>query len=246
MKKNTRSLVSPAIVLALLAIVVWVLQHQLRVFHYHDLTRSIAEIPRRRLCLALVLTALSYLVLTGYDVLAVHYIRHPLRYGKTALASFISYVFSYNIGLSILGSSAVRYRFYSAWGLSAAEISKVVAFCTLSFWIGVLSVAGVALLFEPSRLLAALPLPFWVVRGLGVILLGLVAAYLVWSAARPAPLKLLKWEFPLPSTPFSLGQIGLSTLDWCLVGSICYVLLPSSSAVSYPAFLGIFVLAHII
>ena len=246
MKRSLLSLVSPAIVLGLLAIAVWVLQHQLRVFHYHDLTRSIAAIPRRRLCLALILTVLSYLVLTGYDVLALHYLRHPLKYGKIALASFIGYVFSYNIGLSILGASAVRYRFYSAWGLSAAEISKVVAFCTLSFWIGVLSVAGVTLLLEPSRLLAALPLPFGVVRGLGVILLGIVVAYLVWSAAKTAPLKLLKWEFPLPSTPLSLGQIGLSTLDWCLVGSICYVLLPPSSAVSYPAFLGIFVLAQVI
>ena len=214
-------------------------------FHYHDLTRSIEAIPRRRLCLALMLTVLSYLVLIGYDVLALHYLRHPLKYRKIALASFIGYVFSYNTGLSILGGSAVRYRFYSAWGLSAAEISKVVAFCTLSFWIGVLTVAGVALLLEPSRLLAALLLPFAVARGLGITLLGLVVAYLVWSAAKTAPLKLLKWEFPLPSTPLSLGQIGLSTLDWCLVGSVCYVLLPSSSAVSYPAFLGIFVLAHV-
>jgi uncharacterized membrane protein YbhN (UPF0104 family) len=46
--------------------------------------------------------------------------------------------------------------------------------------------------------------------------------------------------------PLSLSQIGLSTLDWCLVGSVCYVLLPASSALSYPAFLGIFVLAQVI
>ena len=109
MKKHLLSLVSPAIVLGLLAIAVWVLQHQLRVFHYHDLTRSIEAIPRRRLCLALMLTVLSYLVLTGYDVLALHYLRHPLKYGKIALASFVGYVFSYNIGLSILGGSAVAW-----------------------------------------------------------------------------------------------------------------------------------------
>jgi uncharacterized membrane protein YbhN (UPF0104 family) len=245
MNKTIRSLVAPTLILALLAVAVGVLHHQFHVLRYHDLVRTIAALPSRRLCLALLLTALSYLVLTGYDVLALHYLRHPLKYGRIALASFVGYVFSYNIGLSILGGSAVRYRFYSAWGLSAGEISKVVAFCALSYWIGVLTVAGVALLLEPSYLLAALPLPFLSARLLGSLLLGVVFTYLIWSATERAPLKLLKWEFPLPTTPLSLGQIALSTLDWCLVGGVCYVLLPSSSAVSFPVFLGIFVLAHV-
>jgi phosphatidylglycerol lysyltransferase len=245
MKNALLARLGPVLVMGLLAVAFWVLQHQLREFHYDEMTRSLAAIPSRRLCLALTLTILSYLVLTGYDVLALHYLRHPLQYGRIALASFVGYVFSYNVGLSILGGSAVRYRFYSAWGLSAGEITKVVAFCALAFWLGVLTVAGVALLLEPPRLLAALPLPFTLVRFVGIILLGLVAGYLVWSAAKKAPLKLLGWEFPLPSTPLSLGQIGLSSLDWCLIGSVCYVLLPSSSTLSYPAFLGVFVLAQV-
>jgi uncharacterized membrane protein YbhN (UPF0104 family) len=245
MKRKLLTFVAPTLVLGLLAAAFWGLQYQLRVFHFYNIARSLAAIPSRRLCLASTLTVLSYLVLTGYDVLALHYLRRPLKYGKIALASFIGYVFSYNLGLSILGGSAVRYRFYSTWGLSTAEISKLVAFCVLSFWIGVLAIAGVTLLLEPSSLLAPLSRHFAVVRFLGVILLGLVATYLTWSAIEKKPLKLLRWEFPLPSTPLSLGQIALSTLDWCLVGGVCYVLLPASPAMSYPAFLGIFVLAHV-
>lgn len=245
MTKKFLTFVAPALVLGLLGAAAWVLQHQLRMFHFHTIARSLAAIPSRRLCLASMLTVLSYLVLTGYDALALYYLRRPLKYGKIALASFIGYVFSYNIGLSILGGSAVRYRFYSTWGLSTAEISKLVAFCALSFWIGVLTIAGVALVLEPSSLLATLSLHLALARSLGVALLGVVVTYLLWSATQKTPLKLLRWEFRLPSIPLSLGQIGLSMLDWCLIGGVCYVLLPASSSVSYPAFLGIFVLAQV-
>jgi uncharacterized membrane protein YbhN (UPF0104 family) len=245
MKKPHFIRLGPILVLLLLGVAFWVLQHQLQAFRYHDIVRSLGVIPGWRLCLAAILTILSYLLLTGYDVLALYYLRHPLRYGRIALASFIGYVFSYNVGLSILGGSAVRFRLYSSWGLSTAEIAKVVAFCSLTFWLGVLTVTGVALLMESPRLLTALPLPFTYVRFLGIILLGLVVWYLTWGAIKKTPLRLLGWEFPLPPPRVSLGQIGLSTLDWCLAGGVCYTLLPPSSSLSYPAFLGIFALAQV-
>ena len=245
MKKPRFTPLGPVLVLLLLAVSCWVLQHQLQAFHYHDIVRTLEVIPGWRLGLAAVLTTLSYLLLTGYDALALYYLRHPLRYGKVALASFIGYVFSYNIGLSILGGSAVRFRLYSSWGLSTAEIAKVVAFCSLTFWLGVLTVTGVALLMESPRLLTALPLPFTCARFLGVILLGLVVWYLTWGAIKKTPLRLLRWEFPLPPPQVSLGQIGLSTLDWCLAGGVCYALLPPSLSLSYPAFLGVFALAQV-
>ena len=109
MNKKLVSRLGPVPVVVLLAAAGWVSHHQLREFRYLDVIHSLAAIPGRRLCLAFTLTILSYLVLTGYDVLALHYLRRPLTYGRIALASFISYVFSYNIGLSVLGGSAVRY-----------------------------------------------------------------------------------------------------------------------------------------
>lgn len=36
----------------------------------------------------------------------------------------------------MIASASVRYRLYSAWGLSALEITKVVAFCSLTLWFG--------------------------------------------------------------------------------------------------------------
>jgi uncharacterized membrane protein YbhN (UPF0104 family) len=85
-------------------------------------------------------------MLTGYDALALRYIRYPLAYGRIALASFIGYALSHNIGLSLFTGSAIRYRFYAAWGLSTAQIAGVVAFCTLTLWLGTRAIGGIAFL----------------------------------------------------------------------------------------------------
>ena len=184
MKRRVLHRLGPLLGLLLFAVALWVLHHELREYHYHDIVRHLAEIPAPRLLLAFALTNLSYLILTGYDTLALRYIQHPLAYAKIALASFIGYAFSNNIGLSMIAGASVRYRLYSAWDLSALEITKVIAFYTLTLWIGFFSLGGVVFLFEPMLVPEALHLPFSSIRPLGVIFLMLVGGYLLWSSLR--------------------------------------------------------------
>lgn len=245
MKKRLLQSLGPLLGLLLFAVALWVLHHALRDYHYHDIIRSMGELPGTRLLLAFSLTVLNYLALTGYDALAFRYIQHPLPYGKIAFTSFIGYVFSHNIGLSILGASAVRYRLYSAWGLSAIETAKVVAFCTLTFWLGLFTLSGLVFLLEPMTIPAMLHLPFTSALPIGIILIVLVIGYLLWGVPRKKPLKIREWEFSLPSTSLSLSQIAISSLDWILAGSVFYVLLPPSTALSLPASLEIFMVAQL-
>ena len=130
--------------LLLFAAMLWVFHHELRQSHYHDIVQHIAAIPARQVALAFLFTVLNYLVLTGYDVLALRYLHYPLGYSKIALASFLGYAFSHNIGFALLSSASVRYRLYSTWGLSAGEIATVVAFNGVTFWLGVLLLGGFA------------------------------------------------------------------------------------------------------
>jgi uncharacterized membrane protein YbhN (UPF0104 family) len=236
----------PILLLGLVAAALWFLQRELRTYHYQDIVRSLRDISQARLTLAIVFTVVSYIVLTGYDVLALHYIRHPLPYGRVALASFLGYVFSYNVGLSILGGSAVRYRLYSAWGLSTIEIAKVVACCTVAFWLGVFALGGVALLLEPPGTFSSLNLPLAPPRFLGVVLLLVVGAYLWWCAVHTAPLKFWGRTLSLPSAPLSLAQIVLGAVDWALAAAVCYVLLPASLPMPYVEFLGLFLVAQVV
>ena len=222
----------------------WVLHHELKAYHLQDIVRHLREIPVHRLLPALALTFLSYLIMTGYDILALRYVHHPLPYSKIALASFIGYAFSNNMGFGMIAGSSVRYRLYSAWGLSALEITKVVAFCGLSLWLGFFTLGGVVFLFEPMAVPHALHIPFASVRPLGVIFLALIAAYLLWSGARKGPLKIREWEFSLPSTRLFVAQITVASMDWALAGCVLYVLLPPVSHLSYAGFLGIYLLAQ--
>ncbi len=231
--------------LLLFSVALWVLDHELKAYHFHDIVGYLEAIPAHRLLLGLLLTVLSYMIMTGYDTLAIRYIQRHLAYSKIALASFIAYAFSNNIGFGLFAGGSIRYRLYSAWGFSVLEITKVVAFCTLTLWLGFLTLAGVVFLVEPLVLPEALHLPFTSAHPLGVIFLAVVVAYLLWGVLRQRPLRIRGWEFSLPSTRLFLVQISLAVLDWGLAGSVLYVLLPASSNLSYPGFLGIYLLAQV-
>jgi phosphatidylglycerol lysyltransferase len=245
-KRKIIRTVGPLLGLLLFAVALFILHKELKSYSYHDMIRSLGEIPTLRLYIALGLTILNYFVMTGYDHLALRYIRYSLPYGKIAFASFIGYAFSTNIGLSMLAGSSVRYRLYSAWGLSAVEITKVVAFYTLALWLGLGTVAGVMFLFEPMALPSLLRLPFSSVRPFGILFLILVGGYLSLSALYKRPLNIRGWEFSLPSVRLSLFQIMVASSDWLLAGSVLYVLLAPSAILSYPAFLSIFLLAQMV
>lgn len=231
--------------LFLFTVALWVLHHELAAYHLHDIVQNLAELPAHRLFIAVLLTILCYFISTGYDALALRYLHHPLGYPKIALASFIGYAFSNNIGFSMLAGATVRYRIYSAWEFSALEITKVIAFCSLTVWLGFLTLAGVVFILEPLAIPEALHLPFVSVRPLGIIFIALVALFLLLSILRKKPLKFRHREFTLPSIGVLLVQISVASLDWALAGSVFYVLMPALSKLSYPGVLGIFLLAQI-
>lgn len=236
-------LASGVLGIGLFTVLLVLLSHQLKAYHYHDVLSALQDIPAQDIGLAILLMALNYWALTGYDVLALRYLQRPLAYRKIALASFTGYVFSHNVGLSIFGGAAVRYRLYSSWDLSTVEIAKIIAFCTFTFWLGILSLTGVVFLFEPIAINTRFNLPFETVRPFGILFVSAVIGYVVWTALRSRPLSIRQWEFRLPSLPISVAQIVLASADLALTGLLVYVLLPAGLPVSYLEFLGIFLLA---
>ena len=103
MRRNPIRGLAPLISLASLGLVSWVLNEQLHGHNYAAIRRSLAAIPSAKVFIAVVLTTLSYAVVTGYDRLALRYLGRTLPYAQTALASFLGLVFSRNIGLALLG-----------------------------------------------------------------------------------------------------------------------------------------------
>jgi uncharacterized membrane protein YbhN (UPF0104 family) len=228
-----------------LGVAVAVIGQELQKYPPAEIIASLSATPSANLAIAAVLTFLNYLMLTGYDTLATHYIKHPLGYHRTAFASVLSYAISNGVGLPLLSSSAIRYRLYKGWGFSSLEIAQVIAFCNMSFYLGLLAIGGVLFTFQPLQVPEGLPLPFESVRPLGLAFLGVVGTYLGWNACNTQPIKVGRFTLPHMPVGFAATLIGVTALDWALTAAIIYALLPSPDAVPFLHFLGVYLLAQI-
>lgn len=222
----------------------WLLHHTLQTVSIHAVFERISALSWGSVALAVGLTAVSYVVLTGYDLVALRYVRRSLPYPTVAMASFIGFSVGYNLGLAFLTGGSVRYRIYSAAGLSAAEIASVIAICTFTFALGTVVVTASALTVDPTHVLPALQLPTEPTRLASIAVLVLFVAYLLWIARHPGLVRVREWSFRLPSPGLTLGQIGLVALDLGLAAAVLYVLIPAPG-ISYLAFLGAYVAAMV-
>lgn len=219
--------VAPAVIsLALFFAALTVLRNELRQVTWFELLRDIVSMPRPRLAGAVALTVLNYAALTGYDLLAFVYIRKPLARARVALASFVAYAVANNVGFSMLSGASVRYRFYTRWGVTTEELSRIVLFYATTFWVGLLFVGGISL--ATSQLPDDLQIPgrpFVVAAGL--LCAVVVVGYLVATWIRTEPLRLFGLVIPLPPPRLAIAQFVVSACDWILAGAVLYVLLPA-------------------
>jgi phosphatidylglycerol lysyltransferase len=216
-----------------------ILRVELRAVTWAELMADVARIPIGRLGLALALTILNYTVLTGYDLLAFAYIRRSFSPLRIAGVSFLSYAISNNVGFAMLSGASVRYRFYTRWGLTVEEFSRFVVSYSVTFWLGLLGLAGASLAMSPIA--SALPATRLLVLA-GWLLLLVPAAYLIASVVRSRPLRIQGFELPMPLPAIAGAQVLLSGIEWALAGAVLYVLLPSGS-IPFLAFLGAFLVA---
>jgi len=74
MRTRLVHILGPMFGLLLFALALWVLHHQLKIYRIAEIFRHLKELPAQGLLSAFFLTVLSYLVMTGYDALALRYI----------------------------------------------------------------------------------------------------------------------------------------------------------------------------
>jgi phosphatidylglycerol lysyltransferase len=229
----------------LFALAIVVIHRELASYRPADLFNHLAQIPASAIVLALIAAALGYGALTLFDPLALHYLGKRLPYGRTALASFTGYAFSHNLGLGWLSGGAVRYRLYTAWGLSSLDIGVVLAFNTVTTFLGLGSILALACLGESDEIAAILRIPQPAVVALGLVLGLAVAGYVALSATRRSPIGFAGWRLEMPRPAIAVAQIALSLLDWTLAAAVLYVLLPAGLAFGFMSFVGLFGLANL-
>jgi uncharacterized membrane protein YbhN (UPF0104 family) len=174
----------------------------------------------------------------------VRYAGRPLAYGRVALASFTALSIGHNLGFAALSSGAVRYRFYRRWGLTAEEVARVIVFCGATVGLGLLILAGSALLLHPGLAERASGLSRATVLGLGMVCLVLAGSYVVLAALVRRPLRLRHWTFTLPGLRLALGQAVVGTVNFTLVAACLHQVLAAVAEVSYPAVASAYAIAN--
>ena len=234
----------PFLAVAIFAGALVVLHRELAAYRFGDIRRSVRAVSPDALAQSALITVLAYAVLPGYDAAALRYVGSRLPLHCVAFGSFIAYAFSQTLGFPLLTGGSVRYRLWSAWGLSSVEIAEAVSFLSFSFALGMVEVSGIVFVLAPGDTAALLHLPFPSLFPIGVANLTLVAVYAAWSLRQRGSITVGRWVLPSVSPRLLAAQLIVPALDWVLAGAALYVLLPPGHGLSLPAFLGIFLLAQ--
>jgi phosphatidylglycerol lysyltransferase len=231
----------PLLSLLLLCLALWALHAMATEVTYRQIGAYVHGLPNADIALAILLTGAGFAVMTLYDWFGLASIGRRLPAKRVGLISFISYAFSNALGMSLLVSGSIRYRFYVQAGLSTGEVARVVLYTTLSFWLGLAALTGVTLLIVP------IPpeVPFSSLRiPLATVLVLVPLAWFSAAALVRRPIRVGRWAFNTPTPQVAARQILIGALDWGLASGVLYVLMPQEIVGGFGHFLAIFVLAQ--
>lgn len=228
---------------ALIAVALYLVAEALRQFTLDQVIRSLQRISFRQIGLAGLFTAASYLTLTGFDVLGVLYAGRKLRYPRIALASFVSLSIGHTVGLAPLSSGAIRYRFYSLWGLGVDAIVKIIVASAVTVALGELGAAATTALArrdDAARVLEISPIATAVIGGLCA---GLIIAYLAAAAAGRWPIRALPRSWPPPRLELGLAQVAIGAVNYGFVTVALWQLI-GPGRIDYPTAVAAYVLGN--
>jgi uncharacterized membrane protein YbhN (UPF0104 family) len=232
---------------AIITAAAFVLYHNLRGIDFHEVLAAIAATEPRDVAIAAGFVAAAYFTLTFYDLFALRTIgRKDVPYRVAALAAFTSYAIGHNVGASVFTGGAVRYRIYSAHGLSAIEVAKLCFVAGLTFWLGNAAVLGLGIAFAPAAGSALDQLPPWLNRAAAFMVLGVLVAYVAWVWRTPRVIGRQNWEVTLPNGPLTLLQIVIGIIDLACCAAAMYMLVPDEPYIGFIVLAVIFVAATLL
>lgn len=246
-KKIGWSRIGLALSLVIIASAATVLFRILRGLNVADVIIALKATETRDIVLGGVFVAAGYFTLTFYDLFALRTIgKDHVPYRIAALSSFTSYSIGHNLGATVFTGGAVRYRIYSAWGLTALDVAKLCFVTGLTFWLGNATVLGLGIAYEPQAAGAIDQLPIWANRTIAFSALAVLAAYVAWVWVKPRVIGRAGWTVTLPGGPLTLLQIVIGILDLGFCALAMYVLLPDNPHIDFIRLAVIFVSATLL
>jgi hypothetical protein len=212
---------------------------------------KLSAIPAHSYLLAALSTLVAYAALAWYDRIAlIHLDRQKgISWIYVSVCSFVTYALSHNIGASVFSGGMVRFRAYTAKGLTGAEVAILVALCSFTFAFGTIILLGWVLLWEPQILkpLTSLSAKFDLgetpARIIGVGLLVLCALYTIGAWLHFKPLQIGGFKLVYPRMPVVARQYLAAPLELAGAAGIIYFALPADGNPGFAVVLGAFLLS---
>ena len=245
--KKISEFIWPLVGLAAVVVSGYFLYQELKTTSLSAIWGAILAIPPHRILLACASTVVAYAALAWYDRIALLHlgVRH-ISWLFVSLCSFTTYALSHNIGASVFSGALVRYRAYTAKGLSTAQVAVLVALCSFTFFLGTVLLGGLTLVIDPqllSRLEGKLPAAFTdpkIALLVGIAMLGFVALYVAGSVLRLRPLHIRSFKLEYPRPEIMMRQLLAAPLELLGAAGIIYFALPEAMGVQFITVLAIF------
>ena len=214
------------------------------------IAEKLTGLPASAYVLAGLSTLLAYAALAWYDRIALlHLNRHRgISWLYVGVCSFVTYALSHNIGASVFSGGMVRFRAYTAKGLSAAEVAVLVGLCSFTFGFGTILLLGGVLVYEPeivaplASLSDSVAIGTGAARWIGIALLAFCALYVVGAWRHLPPLKIAGFELVYPRMQVVARQLVAAPMELIGAAGIIYFALAHEN-VSFMLGLGAFLLS---
>lgn len=214
----------------------------------------LAQIPLHAYGLCLLSTLVAYWALAWYDRIALRYLGRDkgISFLYVAICSFVTYALSHNIGASVFSGGMVRFRAYTAKGLSPQEIAVLVAICSFTFAFGTVLLTGIVLVYEPQILKPLADLSPFLARRSDVVMFGrivglaclaFVAIYIIGSILHFRPLQIGSFKIVYPRPDIVARQLLAGPLELMGAAGIIYFALPDHHTATFMLTLGAFLLS---
>ncbi len=207
--------------------------------------QKLAIIPMSGYLLAIAATLFAYWALAWYDRIALIHLNRTkgISWLYITVCSFTTYAISHNIGASVFSGGMVRYRAYTAKGLSPAEVAVLVALCSFTFGFGTIILGGLVLMYEPEILQPLVPLSTAVTRLIAFAMLAFCLLYTIGSWLQLKPLVIRNFKLEYPGLHVVWRQWVAAPMELLGAAGIIYFALPAENNPGFMLVLGAFLLS---
>lgn len=225
---------------------VYMIYRQLSKYTMEELKNSILGIPHKNLIYAGIASFTGYVALSTYDFLALKYIRKKLKAWKWILTGFIGFSVSNNAGHAIVSGGAVRYRFYSRWGVSTGDIVKMITFSGFTYLVACFFLIILGYVMTPEDAFGENSSTRFSTM-ITAILSAIGLAIYFWASLYYRKSVIIKGvKFRMPKFSLAVEQTLIGSLDIVMASLVLYSVLICFVEIDFMVFMGAFIIAQVL